>query len=84
MGFKIQFPKQSTSIAVLTFVYYFVFATCFDPAGSSSGSFHDTFLLIGFYPNMDKIFVIVLIQILLTVTRRAAEIVNNIYINTNF
>jgi hypothetical protein len=33
--------KQKTNVTVLTFVYYSVSATCFDPAGSLSGRFHD-------------------------------------------
>jgi hypothetical protein len=35
------------------FVYYSVSATCFDPAGSSSGSFHDTSLVTELCSNMD-------------------------------
>jgi hypothetical protein len=38
---------------VLTFVCYSVFAKCFDPVGSSSGSFHDTSHVIGLCSNMD-------------------------------
>jgi hypothetical protein len=38
---------------VLTFVYYYVLATCFDPDGSSSGSFRDTSPAIELYSNMD-------------------------------
>jgi hypothetical protein len=38
------YPKCSwINITVLIFVYYSVFTTCFDPAGSSSGSFYDIF-----------------------------------------
>jgi hypothetical protein len=46
--------NEQTSITVLTFVYYSVLYTCFDPAGSSSGCFHDIYLVDGLFPNMDS------------------------------
>jgi hypothetical protein len=39
--------SKQINITVSTFVYFSVSAVCFDPAGSSLGSFHDTSLVIG-------------------------------------
>jgi hypothetical protein len=46
-------PNKYNNIVILTFVYYFVFATCFDPAGSPSGSFRDISLDIELCSNID-------------------------------
>jgi hypothetical protein len=50
--YKFQVNKQ-TNVTVLTFIYYSVSTTCFDPAGSSSGSFHNISLVIELCSNMD-------------------------------
>jgi hypothetical protein len=48
-----QSMNKQTNIIVLTFVYYSVSAKYFDPAGSSSGSFHDILLIIESCSNID-------------------------------
>jgi hypothetical protein len=53
--FLLLYSRQHNSLQIKnnSTVCYSVFATCFDPAGSSSGSFHEASLVVGFCPNMD-------------------------------
>jgi hypothetical protein len=48
MAIKTTVSKE-INITLIIFVYYSVFATCFDPVESSSSSFHDTSLVFGLY-----------------------------------